>query len=803
MDERSRPCPSQNASWGREVGGLDLGKDAIAVGVLDGSSQDAPRLDEIAHDDVSIHRLVSRSGEPAYTRDPHARDGASLTWLSPGHNRAVPDSRLASGEPAGRSQPVSGDEDRVLQRELIPPPAALQSEYLARGDHLWTSGRVDEALAAYEQGLENCADVQLLHKRIAGLLEATQGLEAAFRYYGLERVEDREISIEQREILCAATVRDEADLLPYFLQYHEDLGVDRFLVVDNLSEDGTRELLLDHPKVHLWQTGMRYWPANAGTAWIEVLFRAFARGHWCLVVDPDELFYYPDVETRSLRQLCDELDQSAKVAMHAVLLDMYSDCPMREALYHSGQDPVEVTPFFDREFFHLRATAGPWRNFEGFVGGLRRRAFGDDSRPFLSKFPLFRYTTDRVIAGGAHSTNALPEEIASERGAVLHFKFMARFVERLENELQDRRSDAQDSSESYVTYEQALISDPELCLYDPEHSIRLRDSRQLVEIGVMSRGEATADDVGVRGTLPTIDEYLAHMHELVLGWFDDVDAAVFRAIDHVQRASGVEGDLLEIGTYLGKSAILLGYLLRPSERLVVCDLFTNEALDPDLDADAPFYGQLSRVAFEENYSRFHLRPATVIERSSTALAHEGLERSFRIVHVDGSHRFDVVRQDITTALDLVVDGGIVVIDDYRTIPHALGVAAAVWEAVTSGRLVPVVASGQKLYGCSHDDTKATARMLLRWASEEAQFDTLSQHVAGHDVVVFAPPLQAPTLATSEPSTESEQPRRELEAEVAQLRERLALIEGSRTWRLRNKLVRHLRRGPVPEHDARD
>jgi len=698
---------------------------------------------------------------------------------------------------------VSGAEDRVLQRELIPAPLALQSEYLDQGDQLWISGRVDEALAAYEEGLEHCADVQLLHKRIAGLLEATQGLEAAFRYYGLERVDDREISIAEHEILCGVTVRDEADLLPYFLEHHERLGIDRFLVVDNLSQDGTRELLLDHPKVHLWQTGMRYWPANAGTAWIEVLFRAFARDHWCLVVDPDEQFYYPDVETRSLRQLCDELDQAGKVAMHAVLLDMYSDSPIREAVYHSGQDPAEVAPFFDREFTHLQATAGPWRNFEGFVGGLRRRTFGEDSIPFLSKFPLFRYATDRVIAGGVHSTNAPPEEISSERGVVLHFKFMARFIERLEGELRDRRSDANDSSESYSTYERALSSDPDMCLYDPAVSVRLRDSRQLVELGVMSRGAGTVDSAEDRGSLPAIDEYLAHMHELVLGWFEDVDAAVFRAIDHVQGASGVKGDLLEIGTYLGKSAILLGYLLRPRERLVVCDLFTNEGLDPALDADAEFYGALSRSAFEENYTRFHDQPASVVERSSTELIDEGFGRVFRIAHVDGSHRYDVVRQDISTALDLVVDGGIIVIDDYRTIPHALGVAAAVWEAVTSGRLVPVVATGQKLYGCSPTDTEATARTLLHWASEEAPFDSLPQQVAGHDVVVFAPPLQSPTLATPVPAAASAQPRREPEDEVAQLRERLALIEGSRTWRLRNRLVRLLRGGPVPGHDARD
>ena len=44
--------------------GLDVAKDAIAVGVLDGSSEATPRLEKIAHDEVSIRRLMSRLGEP-------------------------------------------------------------------------------------------------------------------------------------------------------------------------------------------------------------------------------------------------------------------------------------------------------------------------------------------------------------------------------------------------------------------------------------------------------------------------------------------------------------------------------------------------------------------------------------------------------------------------------------------------------------------------------------------------------------------------------------------------------------------
>jgi transposase len=48
--------------------GLDVAKDAVAVSVLDGSSEATPRLDKIAHDEVSLRRLVSRLGEPARLR---------------------------------------------------------------------------------------------------------------------------------------------------------------------------------------------------------------------------------------------------------------------------------------------------------------------------------------------------------------------------------------------------------------------------------------------------------------------------------------------------------------------------------------------------------------------------------------------------------------------------------------------------------------------------------------------------------------------------------------------------------------
>ena len=119
-------------------------------------------------------------------------------------------------------------------------------------------------------------------------------------------------------------------------------------------------------------------------------------------------------------------------------------------------------------------------------------------------------------------------------------------------------------------------------------------------------GEASGPD----GKTPPSDHRRVRRPDarLVLGWFDDLDAAMFRAIDQVHRAIGVEGDLLEIGAYLGKSAILLGYLVRPQEHLVVCDLFTNEAMDPDLEADARSTGQSAMLRSSRTTLGFTVGP---------------------------------------------------------------------------------------------------------------------------------------------------------------------------------------------------
>ena len=192
-------------------------------------------------------------------------------------------------------------------------------------------------------------------------------------------------------------------------------------------------------------------------------------------------------------------------------------------------------------------------------------------------------------------------------------------------------------------------------------------------------------------------EYIVEGRTGVPGWFHLTDALLFDAIDAAQRDAGITGDILEIGCYQGASAILLGYMRRGAERVVVCDIFDGATHGPeDEDERHRFYQDLSRASFESNYLQFHGQLPDVVAGPSAALAELGLGKRFRIIHIDGSHAYDAVRSDLLLSKELLMEGGVVVFDDIVS-RHTPGVTAAVWEGVLVDELVPLLQS-RKLYG---------------------------------------------------------------------------------------------------------
>ncbi len=307
----------------------------------------------------------------------------------------------------------------------------------------------------------------------------------------LSAIADRTETIRGDDILVLSTLRNERVRLPYFLRYYRDLGVSHFLIVDNDSDDGSREYLAEQPDVSLWTTQGSYKRARFGVDWLNWLARKYGHGHWCLTVDPDEFLIYPFSDTRSLRALTDWLDASSIRSFGAMLLDMYPKGTIDAQPYQEGQNPFEIAAWFDSGNYMISRNhkfGNLW-----IQGGPRARAFFADRperAPALNKVPLVKWHRAYTYVSSTHSLlprglNLVYDEWGGEKasGVLLHAKFLDTFAAKAAEELDRKQHYA--ASHEYKAYHQHLKDNPDLwCKW----SERYINWRQLEILGIMSKG---------------------------------------------------------------------------------------------------------------------------------------------------------------------------------------------------------------------------------------------------------------------------------------------------------------------------
>lgn len=222
------------------------------------------------------------------------------------------------------------------------------------------------------------------------------------------------------------------------------------------------------------------------------------------------------------------------------------------------------------------------------------------------------------------------------------------------------------------------------------------------------------------------------------GWFYWADQRVFRTVLEGQQEAGT---LVELGCYLGKSTVVIGDYRREGEDFVVVDLFgRTDLIDGDHDTTAEVdrsYKSLSQQAFEANYLSVHDTLPTVVVGPSADVVDHVEPGSARFVHIDASHLYDHVSTDIRSAVTMVRPGGVIALDDYRSV-HTPGVGAAIWGAVERGTLIPVAHTHQKMYCVA-----SRPEELIGLVERVCEHETLTfeiQQIAGHPVrrIMYTP-----------------------------------------------------------------
>ncbi|NLU76719.1 class I SAM-dependent methyltransferase [Streptomyces sp. HNM0575] len=250
-------------------------------------------------------------------------------------------------------------------------------------------------------------------------------------------------------------------------------------------------------------------------------------------------------------------------------------------------------------------------------------------------------------------------------------------------------------------------------------------------------GNAAADEESRETPLPRPRSFRE-----VRGWFYNTDIVLFDWLLSRQRRLEQRGDLLEMGAYLGKSAIMLRSYLRDEETFTVCDLFGSEAPTESNEREMRgSYSTLTRRGFEANYLSFHDELPRVLHAPTSVVPGEVAPDSCRFVHIDASHLYEHVRPDIAAARGTLTRDGIVVLDDYRS-SHTPGVACATWQAVLEDGLRPVCVSAQKFYG-TWGDPSAVQQELYAALRERGDCWLQWQDVAGHRLLLVGADKAAP------------------------------------------------------------
>jgi hypothetical protein len=182
-----------------------------------------------------------------------------------------------------------------------------------------------------------------------------------------------------------------------------------------------------------------------------------------------------------------------------------------------------------------------------------------------------------------------------------------------------------------------------------------------------------------------------------------------------------QGDLVEIGSFCGRSAFALAWLGERHKigNLISIDPWSNHAIEEQGQQAEILNNDIERIDFEKIY-RIYISNISLLNNAgyirevsleakdlynraasegllnSPQLGTIGVEGRISLLHIDGNHEYHHVRQDIDTWSPSVISGGWILLDDYVW-PFGDGPQRAGDELLASHGFDQAFAIGDTLY----------------------------------------------------------------------------------------------------------
>ncbi|MDP2086265.1 MAG: glycosyltransferase family 2 protein [Gemmobacter sp.] len=288
------------------------------------------------------------------------------------------------------------------------------------------------------------------------------------------------------QIACIIVARNEFVRLKWLHQYYRHLGVDRFFLIDNLSDDKTLAYFAAQPDVTVLQTAENYRDTRYGVKWHNEVADAWAENRWVLTVDADEALVFDGCDRPgALHDLVARLEAEGAEGFFAPMFDMYAEGALSETALEPGDSLIDRFPMLDGAGYRFAPKPGyPGR---AMTGGVRIRLFWnnwhvpDTPHIVMQKVPLVRWKRGFRYLASTHDMT--PVKVARETGALLHYKFLPDFHARAMEEV--RRNQHYEGAREYRVYAEVLGRTGGGSFVGPE-SRRFAGFDTLVDMGVVT-----------------------------------------------------------------------------------------------------------------------------------------------------------------------------------------------------------------------------------------------------------------------------------------------------------------------------
>ncbi len=215
-------------------------------------------------------------------------------------------------------------------------------------------------------------------------------------------------------VLC---VKNDIKRIQMLVDHYRNLGVEKFAFMDNGSDDGTFEWLMEQPDIDLFRCYEPY-QTFVKEAWINRIVSHYGFDRWYIVTDSDELLVFQGMEEHSLSDLVKVLISKGYKRVKGLTLDAYSE----GRLFGRSEDIRKGYKWIDTDSYKEIDSVAGIHKIKQFVGGPRYRLM--KSVVPLLKHPLV-YWEKGTISDNAHFQ--YPHDLICVSPClvgILHYKFI-------------------------------------------------------------------------------------------------------------------------------------------------------------------------------------------------------------------------------------------------------------------------------------------------------------------------------------------------------------------------------------------